>query len=46
MYGNQSFKGIFRVIGIFCAGSIQRRNEAMMNSFKLLAETKQAERNA
>jgi uncharacterized protein YndB with AHSA1/START domain len=46
MYGNQSFKGIFRVLGIFCAGSIQRRNEAMMNSFKLLAETKQAERNA
>ncbi len=46
MYGNQSFKGIFRVLGIFFAGSIRRRNEAMMNNFKLLAETKQAERSA
>jgi uncharacterized protein YndB with AHSA1/START domain len=46
MYGNQSFKGIFRILGIFFAGSIRRRNEAMMNNFKLLAETKQAERRA
>ena len=46
MYGNQSFKGIFRVLGIFFAGPVRRRNEDMMNNFKLLAETKQAERSA
>jgi uncharacterized protein YndB with AHSA1/START domain len=44
MYGNHSFRGIFRVLGIFFAGSIRRRNEDMMNNFKLLAETKRAER--
>ena len=46
MYGNHSFKGIFRIIGIFFAGSVRRRNEDMMNNFKLLAETKRAERKA
>jgi hypothetical protein len=46
MYGNHSFKGILRVIGIFFAGSIRKRNEEMMNNFKLLAETKRAERRA
>ena len=46
MYGNQSFKGVFRVISIFFGGSIRKRNEEMMNNFKLLAETKRAERKA
>jgi hypothetical protein len=46
MYGNHSFKGILRVIGIFFAGSIRKRNEEMMNNFKLLAEKKRAERRA
>lgn len=44
MYGNHTFKGIFRLLGLFVAGSIRNRNEAMMNNFKLLAETQQAER--
>ena len=43
MYGNHSFKGLFRVLGIFFAGKIRKRNEAMMNNFKLFAETRQAE---
>ncbi len=46
MYGNQSFKGVFRVLGIFFAGRVRSRNEDMMNNFKLLAETKHAERGA
>ena len=45
MYGNHSFSGIFRFLGIFYAGSIRKRNEDMMHNFKLFAETKQAERN-
>ena len=44
MYGNHSFRGIFRLLGLFVAGSIRKRNETMMNNFKLLAETKRAER--
>ena len=46
MYGNHSFRGIFRVLGIFFAGEVRRRNEQMMNNFKLFAETKQAEHSA
>lgn len=46
MYGNHTFKGIFRLLGLFVAGSIRKRNEAMMNNFKLLAETQEAERGA
>jgi len=44
MYGNHSFRGMFRFLGIFVAGTIRRRNEDMMNNFKLFAETQQAER--
>ena len=46
MYGNHSFRGFFRFVSIFFAGSIRKRNEDMMNNFKLFAETKQAERPA
>jgi uncharacterized protein YndB with AHSA1/START domain len=46
MYGNHSFKGIFRFIGIFFAGAIRKRNEDIMNNFKLFAETRRAERTA
>jgi uncharacterized protein YndB with AHSA1/START domain len=46
MYGNHSFRGVFRFLGIFLAGSIRKRNEDMMNNFKLYAETRQAERTA
>jgi len=46
MYGNHSFRGVFRFLSIFFAGSIRRRNEDMMNNFKLLAETRRAERTA
>ena len=46
MYGNHSFKGIFRFLSLFFAGSIRKRNEDMMNNFKLFAETRQAERGA
>ena len=30
-------------LGLFIAGSIRKRNETMMNNFKLLAETREAE---
>ena len=43
MYGNHSFRGLFRFLGIFFVGKIRRRNEDMMNNFKLFAETKNAE---
>jgi len=43
MYGNHSFKGIFRYLGIFYAGSVRRRNEDLMHNFKLFTETQQAE---
>ena len=46
MYGNHAFTGIFRFLSIFFAGSVRKRNEAMMNNFKLFAETQQAERSA
>lgn len=46
MYGNHTFRGIFRLLGLFVAGSIRKRNEAMMNNFKLFAETQEAERGA
>ena len=46
MYGNHTFRGIFRLLGLFVAGSIRKRNETMMNNFKLLAETRAAERGA
>ena len=46
MYGNHTFRGIFRLLGLFVAGSIRKRNETMMNNFKLLAETQEAERSA
>jgi uncharacterized protein YndB with AHSA1/START domain len=44
MHGNHSFKGVFRLLGIFFAGSVRKRNEDLMNNFKLFAETQQAER--
>ena len=43
MYGNHSFKGIFRFLGIFFASSVRKRNEELMNNFTLFAETRQAE---
>ena len=43
MYGNHSFRGLFRFLGIFFVGKIRRRNEDIMNNFKLFAETKNAE---
>ena len=46
MYGNHSFRGIYRFLSIFFAGSIRRRNEVMMNNFKLFTETRQAGRTA
>ena len=43
MYGNHSFKGIFRLLGIFFAGSVRKRNEELMNNFKLFAEARREE---
>jgi len=43
MYGNHSFKGVFRFLGIFFAGSVRKRNEELMNNFKLFTETRRAE---
>ena len=43
MYGNHSFKGVFRLLGIFFAGSVRKRNEELMNNFKLFTETRRAE---
>jgi len=42
MYSNQQFTGIWRLLSLFLAGSIRRRNEDMMNNFKLLAESRNA----
>lgn len=46
MHGNQAFRGIYRLLGLFVAASVRKRNEAMMNNFKLFAETREAERGA
>lgn len=43
MYSNFTFKGLFKLIGIFFSGSIRRSNEGMLHNFKLLAETEQAQ---
>ena len=43
MYSNFTFKGFFRLISIFFGRSIRRSNEEMLNNFKLLAETEQAQ---
>ena len=44
MYGNHTFMGVLRFLGLFFAGAIRRRNEDMMNNLKLIAEPKKAER--
>ncbi|MCK5325884.1 MAG: SRPBCC family protein [Woeseiaceae bacterium] len=44
MYTNHTFNGIFKLLSIFFGGSIRKRNEEVMNNFKLFAETEQAER--
>jgi hypothetical protein len=44
MYTNQSFKGVYRVLGIFFVGAIRKRHEEVMNNLKLFVETEQAER--
>ena len=43
MYANHSFRGVFKVLGLFTAGSIRRHNEDLMNNFKLFVETEQAQ---
>lgn len=43
MYANHTFKGIYKLLGIFFAGSIRKRNEEAMNNFKLYTETVEAE---
>ena len=44
MYANHTFSGIYRLLGIFFAGSIRNRSEEAMNNFKLYTETLEAER--
>ena len=44
MYANHAFKGVYRIFGVFVAGSIRQRNEDVMSKFKLLVETEQAQR--
>jgi carbon monoxide dehydrogenase subunit G len=44
MYGNHSFKGFFRLLSIFFASSVRKRNVDLMNNFKLFAETQRAGR--
>jgi uncharacterized protein YndB with AHSA1/START domain len=44
MYANHQFRGIYRLIGIFLASSIRKRNEDVMNKFKLFTETEAAGR--
>lgn len=44
MYANYTFKGIYKLLGIFLGGAIRKRNEVVMNNFKLHTETVQAER--
>ena len=43
MYANHTFKGIYKLLGIFFVGSIRKRHEEAMNNFKLYAETVKAE---
>ena len=43
MYANHSFRGIYKILGLFVAGSIRKRNEDLMNKFKLFVETEQAQ---
>ena len=44
IYANHTFKGIYKIIGLFFAGSIRKSSEETMNKFKLFAETEQAQR--
>jgi hypothetical protein len=44
MYANHTFGGIYKLLGIFFAGSIRKRNEEIMDNFKLYTETVEAER--
>lgn len=43
IYANHSFKGIYKVLGLFYARTIRRSSEETMNNFKLFAETEQAQ---
>jgi len=43
MYANHTFKGIYKLLAIFLAGSVRIRNEEAMNNFKLYTETAEAE---
>ena len=43
MYANHSFKGIYRILGLFVANSIRKRNEDVMSKVKLVVETEQAQ---
>ena len=43
IYANHTFKGIYKVLGMFYAGSIRKSSEETMNNFKLFAETEQAQ---
>ena len=43
IYGNHSFKGIYRILSPFYAGSVRKHSEEAMNNFKLFAETAAAQ---
>ena len=43
IYANHTFKGIYRVLGMFYTNSIRKSSEETMNNFKLFAETEQAQ---
>ena len=44
LYANHTFKGIYKLFGLFLGSSIRQRNEELMNNFKLHTETVEAER--
>lgn len=44
LYANHTFKGIYKLLGIFLGGSIKKRTEEVMNRFKLFTETEEAGR--
>ena len=44
MYANHRFKGVFRLVAIVLRQSISRRTDAWMQRFKLLVESRAAEK--
>ncbi len=42
MYARHTFRGIYKIVALFLAGAMRRRDEQLMNNFKLFVESLQA----